>query len=37
MKRLLRRWRVRRAYRQLCEAMAYSKARRAAFDRWRKP
>lgn len=33
--RLFRRWRIRRTYKQLCEAMNYSKARQDGFARWR--
>lgn len=35
LRRLIRRWRARRTYRTLCEAIEYSAARRAAFERWR--
>lgn len=34
--RLIRRWRAWRHYRQLCEAIEYSKARREAMERWEK-
>lgn len=34
--RLIRWWRARRTYAQLCEAMEYSKARREATERWSK-
>lgn len=34
MMNLLRRWRIRRAYRALCEAYRYSAERRARMDWW---
>jgi hypothetical protein len=36
IQRLIRWWRARRAYKELCEAMEYSRLRREAMERWSK-